>query len=449
MILTRPLRKPFWIVSSFVKKHQRLILVATGLGFFLFLFTKNLIPFLPRPKSHLKIGLVGQYNLQTLPLNVSQQISRGLTQINSRGDITPDLAETWEILEQETLYRFYLKPGLQWSDGSLIKAKDISYNIPDVEVSYPDDKTIEFRLKEPFSPFLTVMSKPIFKRNIIGAGDYLIKNIDYRGQHLKLLNLAGSKQNLSYKFYASNQTAWIGFKLGEVDRLENLFINPLNDQWLKKVSLEETINCHRYLAILFNLSDNLLSDKNLRQALAYAIETKNPNGQRALSPFCPNSWAYNPKVKPYQYSPKQAKTLFEKLIEEQNEDSLNLPLNITLSTSQSFLDLAESIKNSWQDVLDIKVEVKIVNTIEPGFQALLIAQEIPLDPDQHALWHSTQPTNITHYSDLRVDKLLEDGRMISDPAKRKEIYQDFQRFLVEDSPAIFLEYPTTYTIERK
>ncbi|MCG2691827.1 hypothetical protein L6272_03300, partial [Microgenomates group bacterium] len=94
-------------------------------------------------------------------------------------------------------------------------------------------------------------------------------------------------------------------------------------------------------------------------------------------------------------------------------------------------------------------KVKIVNSIDPDFQALLVAQEIPLDPDQHALWHSTQDTNITHYSDLKIDKLLEDGRKISDQAKRKEIYQDFQRFLLEDSPAIFLSYPTTYTISRK
>jgi len=78
-----------------------------------------------------------------------------------------------------------------------------------------------------------------------------------------------------------------------------------------------------------------------------------------------------------------------------------------------------------------------------------VAQEIPPDPDQHALWHSTQPTNLTHYSDLKVDKLLEDGRQISDQARRREIYQDFQRFLVEDSPAIFLSHPVTYTITRK
>ncbi len=111
--------------------------------------------------------------------------------------------------------------------------------------------------------------------------------------------------------------------------------------------------------------------------------------------------------------------------------------------------LAETIAKDWENVLDVDVDVKIINSIEPDFQAILIAQEIPLDPDQHALWHSTQETNISHYQDLKIDKLLEDGRIISDLKKRKEIYQDFQKFLVEDTPAIFLSHPTTYTITRK
>jgi ABC-type transport system substrate-binding protein len=100
------------------------------------------------------------------------------------------------------------------------------------------------------------------------------------------------------------------------------------------------------------------------------------------------------------------------------------------------LELAEAVAASWQE-RQSPGHVKTVDSLEPGWQAILVAQEIP-GPDQHSLWHSTQPTNLTHYSDLKVDKLLEDGRQISDQAQRKEIYVDFQRFLVEDSPGFFL-----------
>ncbi|MFH1279986.1 MAG: ABC transporter substrate-binding protein [Candidatus Beckwithbacteria bacterium] len=447
MILTRPFRKPFWILSSFINKHKKLILSFTIIGIIIFFFSKNLLPLIPKTNQHQKIGFVGQYTMNSIPSSISQTISRGLMKVDSAGIIESDLAKSWEILEEETLYKVYLKPNILWSDGTLISSKDISLDIPDVEVSYPDESTIEFKLKEPFSPFLLLLTRPLFKNNTISAGDYMVKNIKYQGPYLKSLSLTGPKNDLTYKFYPSHYAGWLGFKLGEIDQLLNIITNPLDEKWAKKVNIEKTTNENQYLAILFNLNDNNLSSKPLRQSLAYAIENKSKEGEiRALTPISPKSWAYNSKAKPYDYNPNQAKELFDTFT---NEASLSGKLKISLGTSDSFLNLAEEIATSWEKVLNVDIEVKIINSIDENFQAILIAQEIPLDPDQHALWHSTQETNITHYQDLKIDKLLEDGRIISDPKKRKEIYQDFQKFLVEDTPAIFLSHPTTYTITRK
>lgn len=447
MILTRPLRKPFWILSSFVKKQKTIILIATILGFLIFIFTQSLLPLLPKPAPQTKIGLVGLYSLNTLPSSISQTISRGLTKVDETNQIKPDIAESWEILQDNTLFRFYLKPDILWNDDTLIISSDLKYDIPNVEVSYPNPKVIEFKLKEPFSPLLTLLTQPIFKNNSISAGDYTIKKAQYSGSYLKSLELVGKHGKLSYRFYPSNQSAWLGFKLGEVDQLQNLIINPLDDSWRKKVDLIESVNQQQYLAIIFNNKDSNLSVKSLRQALAYATKNKSSNDQtRALTPISPLSWAHNPNVKPYDYSQSQASDLYDKFLKEA---SLSGELKLSLGTSQSFLELAETIAKDWEETLPVKVEVKIINSIEPDFQALLIAQEIPLDPDQHALWHSTQNSNISHYSDLQIDKLLEDGRKEMNQAKRLEIYRDFQKFIVEDSPAIFLSHPTTYTISRK
>lgn len=447
MILTRPFRKPFWILKSFGQKHQKLILLAAFFGAVLFVFTKNLLPLLPQIKASTRIGLVGQYTLNTLPLSVSQNISRGLTKIDQTGQVVPDLAQSWEISEDETLYRINLKKDIFWSDNTPIEAKDLSFSISDVQFKTIDDYTLAFQLKESYAPFLSLLARPVFSKNNQGAGKFMIKSLKYSNQYLKSIELANFKENLYYRFYPSNEAAWLGFKLGEVDQLQNLLINPLTNGWKNKVKLDTQVNYGQYLGIIFNLNDSYLSNKSLRQALAYALERKAESSEtRALTPVNPQSWAFNPKVKPYDYSPAQAQDLFAKFTQEA---TLSGQLELRLDTSQSFLSLAESVAASWEQVLNLKIKVKIVNSIDPDFQALLVAQEIPLDPDQHALWHSTQDTNITHYSDLKIDKLLEDGRKISDQAKRKEIYQDFQRFLLEDSPAIFLSYPTTYTISRK
>ncbi len=74
---------------------------------------------------------------------------------------------------------------------------------------------------------------------------------------------------------------------------------------------------------------------------------------------------------------------------------------------------------------------------------------LPRDPDQYTLWHSGQKNNITKYKNLRIDKLLEDGRKTVDLDERKTIYADFQKYLIDDVPAVFLYFPTEYQIKRK
>lgn len=447
MMLTRPFRKPFWILKSFTQKHQKLIFSAAFFGAVLFIFIKNFLPLLPHFKSDTRIGLVGQYTLNTLPLSIGQKISRGLTKIDPDGQVQPDLAQKWSLSEDETLYEINLKQDIFWSDNTPIKAQDLNFEIPNVQTKLIDDHTISFQLQESYAPFLSLLTRPLFSAQNLGAGKFMIKSKKYSGQYLKSIELTNFKETLFYRFYPSHEAAWLGFRLGEVDQLQNLLINPLTTAWQKKVKLDSQVNYHQYLGIIFNLQNPYLSNKTLRQALAYAIEHKSADpATRALSPINPQSWAFNSKVKPYNFNSNQANELFEKF---STEATISGRLELRLDTSQSFLGLAENIAASWEKVLNIKTKVKVVNNIDPQYQALLIAQEIPQDPDQHALWHSTQNTNITHYSDLKIDKLLEDGRKISDQDKRKEIYQDFQRFLLEDSPAIFLSYPTIYHISRK
>jgi peptide/nickel transport system substrate-binding protein len=447
MILTRPLRKPWWWLMTFLKKERKVIFAVAVVSIVIFGLGRNILRLLPQFKLKTRIGIVGQYTLNTLPPPISQRLGRGLFKANENGEVVPDLARSWEVSDEGTGYKVFLSPNEYWNDGTPIVSSDLEFTFKDVEVSYPDDYQIEFKLNQPFSPFLSLLTTPLFKNKSVGAGQYSIIKTEYQGQYLKRLNLVDQGSELIFVFYPSQSAAWLGFRLGETDKLENLILNPVADRWSNKVNVESEINRQSYLAILFNLQNDKLSSKPLRQALAYAIKSKSPDpSNRALSPISPNSWAYNPDVKPYNYQPSQAKDLFDSF-EEQSSPSGEL--EITLGTSSSFLQLAEEIAASWQEVLPIKVNVKIVNSIEPDFQAILIAQEIPLDPDQHVLWHSTQANNITHYSDLRIDKLLEDGRQISDEKQRKEIYQDFQRFIVEDSPAIFLSHPITYTISRK
>ena len=175
-------------------------------------------------------------------------------------------------------------------------------------------------------------------------------------------------------------------------------------------------------------------------ALIYAID-KSRWSNRALGPIPPQSWAFNPDVKKYDYDLAKARDLLSKV--ESRPDS------VTISTVPIYSSIAEQIKNDWEKI-GLKTDISIGVDIPADFQMLLVAQATPTDPDQYHLWHSTAAaSNLTHLNNPRIDKLLEDGRKTYDLTARQKIYQDFQRFLVEEAVAAFLFYPQTHIVARR
>lgn len=120
---------------------------------------------------------------------------------------------------------------------------------------------------------------------------------------------------------------------------------------------------------------------------------------------------------------------------------------VELATIPELLGLAEKIKSDWQ-AIGVETEIRVVASRPSNFQAFLGIERIDSDPDQYHLWHSTQASNIVNMHNPRIDKLLEDGRQTIDQEERAQIYIDFQRFLVEEAPAVFLYHPKSYLIKR-
>ncbi|OGY07279.1 MAG: hypothetical protein A3D24_03080 [Candidatus Blackburnbacteria bacterium RIFCSPHIGHO2_02_FULL_39_13] len=441
----------FWIrfFTTFWKKFKLLLLLGVFLGIAFFLVLPLFKPLLINFQEGNRIGIVGRYSIEELPLEIQSKISQGLTSIDEGGNVHPALASNWEAKDEGKEWVFFLSDK-KWQDGLQIKATDINYKFSDVSVEVIDDRTIKFTLKEPFSPFPSIVSRPIFKRGLLGAGDWKVVKINSisGGRYLESLKLINTKTNRieSYKFFPTEDVAKTALKLGEVDDLENMSSGEFKD-W-NNLSIQANSREDMYVGLFINNEDPILSDKSLRQALAYAINKSSFSGERAISPISPLSWAFNPQVKQYPYNVSRAKELYETLPKEQRKD-----MTLKLETTPALLDTAEKIKNNWENI-GIKTQIQTSGSPPEDFQILLAIQSIPPDPDQYSFWHSTQiATNITRYKtskeSQRIDKLLEDGRKTLDLEERKKIYMDFQRFLLEDSPVIFLYHPITYSISRK
>jgi len=128
-----------------------------------------------------------------------------------------------------------------------------------------------------------------------------------------------------------------------------------------------------------------------------------------------------------------------------SDDQLHSELILTATPNLE--EVGKVVASAWK-TLGFDSKLRVESGIPQNFQALLITQSIPVDPDQYFLWHATQTkTNLAGYNSKRVDKDLEDGRKIISEDDRKAKYFDFQKTLLEDAPAAFLYFPkynTTY-----
>ena len=430
------------LISAYLSRFKGIILLGILIGAIIFIFFGLLGPLLFSTGRY-KIGIIGRYRVENLPSSIVSMIGEGLTEIDGGGNVTPNLARSWETPDKGKTWIFNLKQDISWQDGEKLTSASINYQFSDVEVDKPDEHTIVFKLQEQFSVFPSIVSRPTFKKGLLGTGEWKVTNISLgQAEFVQKLILVNTKKDKQiYKFYPTEEQAKLAFKLGEVDQIQGIYnIKPF-DNW-STVTISEEVNKNRVVVIFLNSQDKLLSDKSFRQALTYAID-KNSGGQRAISPISPNSWAYNPTVKTYDQDLVRAREFIDELPNELKEN-----LSINLVTTPVLLSLAEKISKEWVSA-GIKAHVQVSSSIPYEFQTFLAIFDIPTDPDQYAIWHSTQTsTNISKYQNPRIDKLLEDGRVELDLEERRKIYLDFQRFLIEDSPAIFLYHPVTFTVKR-
>lgn len=436
----RRIRTFYWYLRSYFLRYTWIILLSFIVGI---VFFKIFFPVLKKilsPKPQLSIGLIGTFTENDLPKEVQNLISLGLTSISASGSASPALASQWKITDEGRVYLFTLKKGVFWQDGTLFKAKDINYNFKDVKGEAIDETHYKFILKEPFSPFLSLLSQPLFKKRLLGLGGYKVTQIEKSGSFLKTMKLESTNQILEYKFFPNQKSAITAFKLGEIDILKQIADSKEFKNW-KNIKILPELKLDTIVALFFNTRSKKLNEKSFRQALTYAIVNKQIKEVKAYGPISPVSWAYNDNLKEYNYDLNEANRLLSKT------DESSASAKIILTAVRPYNKYLSEIATAWRN-LGLEVQERVENIVPYKFEVLLAGQEIFTDPDQYVYWHSRSEGNLTGYTSPKIDKFLEDGRQISDFTERKQRYADFQKYLVEDAPAVFLYFPTVFNITK-
>lgn len=442
----------FWLIKEYLKRMWKTILIyfAIGLSVFFILnvtlnFFTDKFPFMQKET----IGVVGAYTPDNLPSDILIQLSKGLTSVGNDGNAVPSVAQSWKIENNGKTYIFNLRRNVYFTDHTNLTSEQISYDFSDVLVKRSDKYTISFTLKNQYAPFLLSVSQPIFKKGFVGVGEYKLKRINLNNNFVESIHLVSTKFNktIAYQFYPTEKALKTAFALAEVSKITGLSNANFKNTSLssfKNAIVQQSPNYNKLVTLFYNTQDKLLSSKTLRDALSYTIPDTFPEGLRNTNPFSPTSFANQEGLGKNYQDLEHANSLLTKFKNDQKDDSVSL----TISTLPQYENSAKQIASVWKK-LGITTSVKIVNQIPSSFQVFLGDFNLPKDPDQYVLWHSNQINNITRYNNVRIDKLLEDGRQTIDINKRKDIYSEFQKYLSADPPASFLYFPYVYEVVRR
>ncbi|MBI2074733.1 MAG: hypothetical protein HYT83_02745 [Candidatus Levybacteria bacterium] len=441
----------YWLIKEYVRKWGKSILLFFFIGlvvfFFLRLTSASILSKIPIGEKE-SIGLVGAHTLDDLPTVILKNLSSGLTSINAKGNIIPDIASSWKIEDDGKKYIFYLKKDIRFNDGTNVTADLIDFNFTDAQIKKLDKYTLEYDLKESYSPFLVSVSRPILKKGLVGVGSYKIKGVNLNGnfiQSITLVSTKGEHKIKIYHFYPDNKSLKTAYVLGEISSILSIPDVNFKNTTLANFSntkVEKKVNYGQLVTLFFNTQNSALSDRNIRTGLAYALPDNFSTGKRSYSPYPPSSWAYTDQYL-YTQDLDRAHRLTDSL-----KTASGSAATVTIKSLSKYKEAASITANSWEKI-GIKTKIEFVDSIPTDFQVFLGDFYVPKDPDQYRLWHSNQENNLTKYENKRIDKLIEDGRKIIDLTVRKKLYSDFQKYLLADSPAIFLYFPYEYEITRK
>jgi len=438
------LRYWFRLTKAFLMRFKSVLFAGVIAGLLIFSAARFFTPYI-FPSSVSYIGQSGRFHIDEIPYEITSQIGEGLTTTDETGNVAPGLAKSWEYSDEGKVWTFTIDTDKMWHDGTYVSSYDINYAFEDAQVSRPDEQTIVFTLNAPFSPFPVVVSRPVFKKGLLGTGEWEVLDIDVTNEFVEKITLVNAhNEKKVIKFYPTEEAVKDAYKLGQIDIISDL-LDPFPFSEWDTVTTFENINDDRFVAVFFNNeSDIFAGNKELRQALSYAINKEDFNAPRAIGPISPSSWAYNSQIKDYKYDVDRAEELYDSLSDEMKEN-----LSINLTTSPVLLTTAEKVAGYWKEI-GIDVQIHVSSILPEQYDAFLAIYNVPKDPDQYAIWHGSQvQTNLSKLSSQRLNLLLEQGRLELDQQERKRIYLDFQRFLLEEAPAVFLYHPLSYTVARK
>lgn len=417
------------------------------------------------------------------------------------------LTTRYESSRDHLVWTFYLKKGVTFSDGHEFTAEDVKYTYEIIRdpktntvlrnrldavdtIKVIDKYTVQFRLKNPNPQFLgQTMNIHILPAHIfagkainthpanqkpVGTGPFILKEW-VRNDHATFVAREDYHRGriyldkVIYKVVPNQYALLAAAEAGDID---NATVPQSEVARIQKTASSKGLQLYSrwdfgYIYVGFNMAKAPFNDLRVRKALAMAVYKPaiikvafHGQGKPATSNIVPGvGWAYNAKIKDYEYSVTEAKKLLTEAgwvdqngdgIREKNGKQLTFSV-LTNKGNAGREKTAKMLQSFWKNVgAKVTVETLPWTTFtqevftKKNFDTVVQAWSgMGPDPDDFTLWHSSQIEdgfNYVSYKNPQVDALLEKARTTLDLAERKVAYDQVQQIIHDEYPYLFLMY---------
>jgi len=439
-----------------------------------------------------------------------------LIRFDSHGLPQPDLAEAWGTSPDGTLYNFSIRSNAVWHDGEPVTSDDVIFTIElikstgslfpqdikdlwsQVEVKRFNDKTLQFKLPEPFAPFLDYTTFGVLPKHLlesvpadqlasaqfnlqpVGTGPYKFDRLMTSGGQITGVALTVNEdyymqkafiEQIVFRFYPNSASAFDAYQQGEV-----LGVAQLTNDVLQQALMEPTLSVYTsrlpQLGLVFlNLNNptvSFLQNEKIRRALLLGVNrnlivSHIMQGQAVIAdgPILPGSWAYYNEIEHFDYDPDAAAALLkgEGFVipasggDIRAKDGQFLTFTLTHPDDIVHTQIAQAIQADWAligvriDLQSVPYDSLVNDFLAPrNYQAALAdlnTARTP-DPDPYLFWHQSEATggqNYSQWDNRSASEFLESARTEADFASRSRLYRNFQVLFTKEMPSLPLYYP--------
>lgn len=454
------------------------------------------------------------YVTDSYSMPMLKNILEGLARPTSAGEIVPAMAESWNVSEDGKTYTFHLREGITWSNGEPVTASDFAYSWKrilspetaapnaskmfviagaedyfmgessqeEVQIDVIDEQTLEVTLIEATPHFIELTARqvifyPVHQATVeandswateagdtfVSNGPFIFTEWNHSGDYriVKNPNYWDAEtvdvDEVYVRIIADANTANMNFMSGELDFIGIPF-NTIPTEAIEAYRVDDQLKVTEIGATYMyklNTTDEVMQNKNIRKALAYAINREELIKNIAKGEQIPAKGAVAPTVAGFEddrhyFEDAAYDAAREHLaigLEELGvADASELPVVIQTNANDSHMAIAQFIQNEWTRELGLQptietaeINVHFDSMAQLNYQMGRVGPTVDYNAAHAFLepyYAATTGGNWTGWENPEFQAILDKVTTITDTDEQYQLYLEAEQIMMDEMPFI-------------